>query len=130
MVLAGQYEDTFIREKALEVPESGKRATRVRAAGRRASIRVGSSTQDYIDIEQLVAKYSFSIDECSNAGEDYANLYTPDGEFAVSNQWGGGGKRTFVTTGHEALVRVAGGREGGKCVDPKTSPAYGISHVS
>ena len=87
------------------------------------------TTQDYTEIEQLSARYAFAIDECSNAGYDYADLYTPDGEFAVSNQWGGGGTRTFVTTGREALARVAGGRDG-KCVDPKTSPAYGISHLT
>ncbi len=86
------------------------------------------STQDYIDIEQLAARYSFHIDECSNAGYDYADLYTPDGEFAVSDRWGGGGKRTFVTTGREALARVAGGRQG-QCVEAKSSPGYGISHV-
>jgi hypothetical protein len=87
------------------------------------------STQDYIEIQQLVASYPFYIDECSNAGYDYADLYTPDGEFAVSDRWGGGGNRTFVTTGREALARVAGGRDG-KCVDPKSSPGYGISHVT
>lgn len=86
------------------------------------------TTQDYIDIQQLAARYSFYIDECSNAGYDYADLYTPDGEFAVSDRWGGGGKRTFVTTGREALARVAGGRDG-QCIDPKSSPGYGISHV-
>ncbi len=87
------------------------------------------TTQDYIDIQQLVASYSFAIDVCSNAGNDYADLYTPDGVFSVSDQWGGGGKHTFVTTGHEALARVAGGRDGA-CVDPKTSPGFGISHIS
>jgi hypothetical protein len=34
-----------------------------------------------------------------------------------------------VTTGREALARVAGGRDG-QCVDPKSSPAYGISHLT
>jgi hypothetical protein len=98
------------------------------AAGTRASAGPHLSTQDYIDIQQLAARYSFHIDECSNAGYDYADLYTPDGEFAVSDRWGGGGKRTFVTTGREALAHVAGGRDG-QCVDPKSSPAYGISHL-
>jgi hypothetical protein len=87
------------------------------------------TTQDYIDIQQLVARYSFAIDVCSNAGNDYADLYTPDGEFAVSNQWGGGGTRTFVTRGHDALAKVAGGKDGA-CVDPKSSPGYGISHIT
>ncbi len=29
----------------------------------------------------------------------------------------------------DALARVAGGRDG-QCVDPKTSPAYGLSHMN
>ena len=37
---------------------------------------------DYIEIEQLVAKYSRALDSCSNNGYDYADLYTPDGVFA------------------------------------------------
>ncbi|HEV7715467.1 MAG TPA: nuclear transport factor 2 family protein [Steroidobacteraceae bacterium] len=87
------------------------------------------STMDYIEITQLANRYVWAIDVCSNAGKDYADLYTPDGVFAVSDEWGGGGKRTFVTTGHDALAKVAGGRDG-KCVDPKSSPGYGISHLS
>lgn len=126
LALSGQYEDTFIRENG-----SWKFLSR---AAPNAGTPPGSggarlTTQDYVDIQQLAANYSFFIDHCSNAGEDYANLYLPDGEFAVSDQWGGGGKRTFVTTGHDALVRVAGGRDG-KCVEQtKDSPGYGISHV-
>jgi hypothetical protein len=123
--LAGQYDDTFIRENG-----QWKFLTRVasQAGAPPANGVIKLTTQDYIEIQQLLAKYSFAIDECSNAGYDYADLYTPDGEFAVSDRWGGGGKRTFVTTGREALARVAGGRDG-KCVDPKSSPGYGISHL-
>ena len=124
--LAGEYADTFVRE-------GGQWKFLARVASAAGAAPAGGlmklTTQDYVDIEQLIARYPFGIDACSNAGYDYADLYTPDGEFAVSNQWGGGGTRTFVTTGREALARVAGGRDG-KCVDPKTSPAYGISHLT
>ncbi|HEV7715864.1 MAG TPA: nuclear transport factor 2 family protein, partial [Steroidobacteraceae bacterium] len=124
--LAGEYLDTFVREGG-----QWKFMTRLApAAGAPPANGVMKlTTQDYTEIEQLIARYPFGIDACSNAGNDYADLYTPDGEFAVSNQWGGGGTRTFVTTGREALARVAGGREG-KCVDPKSSPGYGISHIT
>jgi hypothetical protein len=123
--LAGQYADTFVREGG-----QWKFLSRVASAAGAAPAGgvMHLTTQDYTEIQQLAARYSFAIDECSNAGYDYADLYTPDGEFAVSNQWGGGGTRTFVTTGREALARVAGGRDG-KCVDPKSSPGYGISHL-
>jgi SnoaL-like domain len=124
--LAGEYADTFVREGG-----QWKFLSRVASAAGKppANGVMRLTTQDYTDLQQLAARYSFAIDQCSNAGYDYADLYTPDGEFAVSNQWGGGGTRTFVTTGREALARVAGGRDG-QCVDPKSSPGYGISHIT
>ena len=33
------------------------------------------SPQDYIAIQQLVSKYAYAIDECTNRGYDYADLY-------------------------------------------------------
>ena len=40
--------------------------------------------QDYIAIQQLVSKYAYAIDECTNRGYDYADLYVPDGTFPTS----------------------------------------------
>ena len=40
--------------------------------------------QDYIAIQQLVSKYAYAIDECTNRGYDYADLYVADGTFATS----------------------------------------------
>lgn len=82
--------------------------------------------QDYIDIQQLNARYAAAIDQCTNSGYDYADLYTDDGTFAVSDGWGQPG-RVFAT-GREALANAAGGGPGG-CRDPKTMLGYGISHV-
>ena len=31
-----------------------------------------------------MAKYAYAIDECTNEGYDYADLYTPDGVFRTS----------------------------------------------
>ena len=42
------------------------------------------TTQDYIDIQQLNARYAVAIDECTNNGFDYAALYTDDGWFSPS----------------------------------------------
>jgi SnoaL-like domain len=56
---------------------------------------------DYIELQQLNSRYSFAIDTCTNSGYDYADLYTEDGEFGVSEEWG----------------------------KPKTMRGYGITHV-
>ena len=32
------------------------------------------TAQDYIDIQQLLNKYAFALDTCSNNGYDYADL--------------------------------------------------------
>jgi len=60
---------------------------------------------DYIEIQQLVAKYARAIDTCSNNGYDYADLFTPDGFFAPS-QNGVVGTRF---QGREKLAEVSGG---------------------
>src|SRR5204863_9911868 len=57
---------------------------------------------DYIKIQQLVNKYSFALDFCTNNGYDYADLYTPDGVF----YWGVGGRKSI---GREQLAEAAGG---------------------
>jgi hypothetical protein len=86
------------------------------------------STQDYIDIQQLTARYAFLIDTCTNGGNDFGDLFTADGEFSLSQQWGVAGGRK--TKGREALVDAAGGDGKGGCRDAKTLMGYGISHIS
>jgi len=84
------------------------------------------TTQDYIDIGQLNARYSVAIDGCTNSGYDYADLYAQDGTFSVSEKWGETGK-TYAR-GREELAKAAGGGAGG-CRDPKTLLGYGIRHL-
>ena len=60
---------------------------------------------DYIEIQQLVAKYARAIDTCSNNGYDYADLFTPDGYFAPSFN----GKIGPKFQGRERLAEVSGG---------------------
>ena len=86
------------------------------------------TTQDYIDIEQLAARYAFLVDTCAAGGYEFADLFTPDGEFSVSQAWGTAGGRK--TKGREALAAAAGGDGKGGCVDPKTTLGYGISHIT
>jgi SnoaL-like protein len=60
---------------------------------------------DYIEIQQLVAKYARAIDTCSNNGYDYADLFTPDGSFIPSFD----GKPGAPIQGRERLAEVSGG---------------------
>jgi SnoaL-like domain len=60
---------------------------------------------DYFEIQQLVAKYARAIDTCSNNGYDYADLFTPDGEFIPSFN----GKPGNPIKGRERLAEVSGG---------------------
>jgi hypothetical protein len=60
---------------------------------------------DYIQIQQLVAKYARAIDTCSNNGYDYADLFTADGVFLpIVN-----GKPIQGIQGREKLAEVSGG---------------------
>jgi hypothetical protein len=60
---------------------------------------------DYIEIQQLVAKYARAIDTCSNNGYDYADLYTPDGIFLPQVN----GRSIPGIQGREKLAEVSGG---------------------
>ena len=76
-------------------------------AGTRAASKSPALTAlDYIEIQQLVNRYAFAIDTCSNNGYDYADLYTPDGIF----YWGVG---TRKSVGREQLAEAAGGGKNG-----------------
>ena len=60
---------------------------------------------DYFEIQQLVAKYAWAIDTCSNNGYDYADLYTADGAFVPSFE----GKQLAPIQGRERLAEISGG---------------------
>jgi hypothetical protein len=100
-------------------------ATRAQPA--RAAKPIPLTPGDYVDIQQLSARYAFAIDTCTNGGNDFADLFTEDGEFSVSQQPGVAGNRK--TQGRSALVKAAGGDGQGGCVDPRTQMGYGISHL-
>jgi hypothetical protein len=79
------------------------------------------SPQDYIAIQQLVSKYAYAIDECTNKGYDYADLYTPDGTFATARA----GKTLNTFAGRERLAAAARGGT----ADCKDVPWAGIVHM-
>ena len=64
---------------------------------------------DYIEIQQLIAKYARAIDTCSNNGYDYADLFTADGAFIPSFE----GKQLAPIQGREKLAAVSGGGTNG-----------------
>ena len=70
---------------------------------------------DYAEIQQLVNKYSFALDFCTNNGYDYADLFAPDGIF----YWGVGARKSV---GREQLAEAAGGGKN-NCQKMKTATA-------
>ncbi len=70
------------------------------------------SALDYIQIQQLVARYARAIDTCSNNGYDYADLFTPDGVFIPMFN----GKPIAEIRGRERLAEASGGGSRG-CKD-------------
>ena len=71
--------------------------------------------QDYLDIQQLVARYAHAMDTGADNGNAYADLFAADGEFV--------GPAGPPTRGHDALAAL--GRTG--FVDGH-KPALGVSH--
>ncbi|HEX4001327.1 MAG TPA: nuclear transport factor 2 family protein [Candidatus Acidoferrales bacterium] len=87
------------------------------------------TAQDYIEIQQLTARYGYAIDKCTNNGYDYADLYTPDGVFSVTDENGVPARATARFQGRDRLAEADGGGKGG-CVDPKTVPdRYSMAHI-
>ena len=79
------------------------------------------TSQDYIDIQQLVARYAYAIDNCTNNGYGYADLYVNDGWFAPSRD----GKILMKYEGRDRLAQAALG--GAK--DCASVPWNGLSHM-
>jgi hypothetical protein len=80
--------------------------------------------QDYLDIRQLIDRYVHVLDHCTNNGYDYADLFTADGTFGVSSEWGRGAKVWF--RGREQLARAGGGGPNG-CRPPPATPSYHLT---
>lgn len=64
---------------------------------------------DYIQIQELVAKYAYALDTGADNGYAYADLFTPDAVFIGMNQ----GDKGRSYKGREALAALArGGKRG------------------
>jgi hypothetical protein len=89
------------------------------------------TANDYVEIGQLVVRYAWILDHCTNGGYDYADLYVEDGQFSAAEDWGttSNDNRTFVSKGRDALAAAAGGKGDGTCMDPEDYIGYGINHI-
>lgn len=80
--------------------------------------RAGFTTQDYIDIQQLVARYPYTFDGGLEGGKAYADLFTSDGAFI--NQDG-------RHEGRPELERMGGARRAR--TTPLNVAHYIVNHV-
>jgi len=72
---------------------------------------------DYAEIEQLNAHYANALDTCADKGNEFADLFAPDGVYVY-----GDGRKV---QGREKLAAIAGGPD---CAPPKNTP-LNIHHV-
>lgn len=80
------------------------------------------TADDVVAIRQLLDSYAQTLDHCTNAGRDYADLFTDDGTFGVSSEWGGGEKIWF--RGRDELEGVGGS---GCRMPASPTPSYHIN---
>ncbi len=78
---------------------------------------------DYVEIQQLVNRFSFALDYCTNGGEDFADLFVNGGQFIIDE----GNGKTLVFNSREQLVAVAGGPD---CKANQVPPRSYIRHLS
>jgi hypothetical protein len=104
----GNYEDTYAKTSAgwRFARRSHYPPTEVAA---RASGKPALSAEDVLDIQQLVARYGYVLDNGAEAGKAYADLFTDDGVFASPQA---------TVSGREALLKFASGHR------PGQGPAY------
>jgi hypothetical protein len=101
LFLGGHYEDIYVKTaegwryksrtlfnanpgaeapSALSSSEPMPPAVRVATAGRTGGTTAFTS-DDYVEIQQLVARYTFALDTADNNGYTYADLFAADGTF-------------------------------------------------
>jgi hypothetical protein len=83
------------------------------------------AAEDLLEIRQLIDSYAQILDHCTNGGNDYADLFTEDGSFGVSSDWGGGAKVWF--RGRAELVRAGGGGPNGCRPNVNPTPSYHLN---
>jgi hypothetical protein len=61
------------------------------------------TAMDYIEIQQLVARYAYALDTAADGGDAYAQLFTPDGAFVARTG------RPYEIKGRARLAAYAAG---------------------
>jgi hypothetical protein len=122
LFLGGHYEDIYVKtaegwryksrtlfnanlgaEPPSALPSSEPMPAAVRVAAPRAGGAAAFTSEDYVEIQQLVARYAFALDTADNNGYTYADLFAADGTFND-------------TKGREALAALPRG--------PRRGPLY------
>lgn len=87
-----------------------------------AAAQTTLTADDYIAIQQLVNRLNFALDYCTNGGQDFANLFTDDGEYIIDQGDGNPSVRS-----RDQLPALAGGPS---CDSRRTPPSSYILHLS
>ena len=104
----GNYEDTYAKTAA-----GWRFANRSHYPPAEVAVRASGkpslSSEDVLDIQQLVARYGYVLDNGAEGGKAYADLFTDDGVFASPQA---------TVSGRDALLKFASGHR------PGQGPAY------
>ena len=78
---------------------------------------------DYIEIQQLVNRFSIALDYCTNGGQDFADLFVAGGQFIIDE----GNGKPIVFDSRDKLIGVSGGPD---CKANQVPPRSYILHLS
>ena len=92
------------------------------AGGTSAQDAARLSAQDLLDIRALIDQYPHILDNCVGNGYRYADMFTADGTFGVSSEWG---KAKIWFRGREQLANAGGGTTG--CRPAPAKPSYHLN---
>jgi SnoaL-like domain len=84
------------------------------AHAQRTASKTTLTPQDYLDIQQLVARYAYALDTGTDNGYAYADLFAPNGEFVGARG---------ATKGRDALAEL-----GRLAFVDGHKPTYGVAH--
>lgn len=95
----GNYEDVYAKTAAGWRFANRSHYPPAEVAARAAG-KMSLSSEDVLDIQELVARYATAIDTGAGGGKGFADLFTDDGVFASPQS---------TATGRDALIKLASG---------------------